>query len=95
MPLSDALMRAFSGYLSQHIGLWFAPMRWLDLERGMTRLAQARGFASPEDCMAQMMSTAPDRADVEMLAMYLSVGETYFFRDPVRCVGRRGLARPD
>jgi len=82
MPLSDALMRAFSGYLSQHIGLWFAPMRWLDLERGMTRLAQARGFASPEDCMAQMMSTAPDRADVEMLAMYLSVGETYFFRDP-------------
>jgi len=82
MPLPDALMQAFSAYLTQHIGLWFAPGRWVDLERGMTRLAQARGFASPEACMSQMMTAAPDQADVEMLAMYLSVGETYFFRDP-------------
>ena len=82
MSLPDALMQEFSGYLTKHIGLWFPASRWVDLTRGMTRLAQARGFADAEICMRNMMTVAPEQADIEMLAMYLSVGETYFFRDP-------------
>jgi chemotaxis protein methyltransferase CheR len=82
MALPDALMHDFSAYLTQYIGLWFPAERQADLSRGMGRLAQARGLLSAEACMREMMAQVPQQADIEMLAMYLSVGETYFFRDP-------------
>jgi chemotaxis protein methyltransferase CheR len=82
MDLPDALMRDFSAYLTQHVGLWFPAERQADLNRGMSRLAQARGLPSAEACMHEMMAHAPQQAEIEMLALYLSVGETYFFRDP-------------
>lgn len=82
MTIPDALMQDFSRFLATRIGLWFPRTRWPDLARGMTRIAQLRGFPEPAACMRGMMATSLGQTEVEMLALHLSISETYFFRDP-------------
>lgn len=80
--LADPLLQAFSDFLAQRIGLHFPPARWPDMVRGLARAAPAFGFQAPEPCMHWLMSSALNRQQVEILARQLSVGETYFFREP-------------
>jgi len=72
----------FSQFLARHTGLYFPPERWPDLMSGMDRAAREFGLQDSETCMQWLLSTPMDRHRVEILARYLTVAETYFFRDP-------------
>ena len=64
------------------MGLFFPPERWTDLARKLHAAAPAFGCESAEAC-ARLFTTAPiSRKQIELLATYLTVGETYFFREP-------------
>jgi chemotaxis protein methyltransferase CheR len=80
--LAEPLLRAFSDFLAQRIGLFFPPGRWPDLLRGLARAAPAFGFPELEPCVRWLMRSELSRQQVEILASQLSVGETYFFREP-------------
>jgi chemotaxis protein methyltransferase CheR len=84
MPLSmpDSLCEHFSETLSQRMGLYFARDRWPDLERGMLAVAADLGMADATSCVRHLLATEWDRPHIEMLASHLTIGETYFFREP-------------
>ncbi|WP_445234340.1 CheR family methyltransferase, partial [Duganella rhizosphaerae] len=75
---SDALLTAFSGYVTQHLGLHFPRGQWPELVRAAEALEPAGAGA----CMRRLMAAPPSRGQVEQLAHQLTVGETYFFREP-------------
>ena len=80
--LSDAMLAGLSDFLVREMGLLFPRERWSDLERGMVAVTREFGFAEVDDCIEWLLSAHLTRRQVETLAGYLTVGETYFFRDP-------------
>ncbi len=77
-----SLLPHFSEFLAQRIGLYFPPERGCDLLRGIEAAAREFGFQDAAACMQWLLSTPLDRNRIEILACHLTVGETYFFRDP-------------
>ncbi len=77
-----SLLTYFSEFLAQQMGLHFPPERWRDLLRGVEAAAQEFGLQDAATCMQWLLSTPPDRNRIKILACHLTVGETYFFRDP-------------
>ncbi|GLQ89812.1 CheR family methyltransferase [Dyella flagellata] len=70
-----------SDWLASSMGLNFPVERSGDLERGIAAAAPAFGLPSAESCANWLLSTPPTRSQIETLASYLTIGETYFFRD--------------
>jgi len=64
------------------MGLNFPQERWSDLERGIAAVAPEFGFADAESCARWLLSTPLTHPMIETLASHLTVGETYFFREP-------------
>jgi len=79
--LSDSLLQDFCDSLALQIGLHLPAERWPELWRGVCAWADASG-TDPQDCVQRWLDTAPSRSQIEALAIHLTVGETYFFRDP-------------
>jgi chemotaxis protein methyltransferase CheR len=77
-----ALLPRFSQFLAQQMGLHFPPERWSDLMRGMVTAAREFRFADVDACMQWLLSTPLSQSQIEILASHLTVGETYFFREP-------------
>jgi chemotaxis protein methyltransferase CheR len=80
--ISDDLLSRFSEFVARRTGLDFPPIRWADLQRGIAEMARVMEFESPSDCARLLMSKAPSKRELETLVGQLTVGETYFFRDP-------------
>ncbi|WP_044562376.1 protein-glutamate O-methyltransferase CheR [Azospirillum sp. B4] len=91
--LPDALLAAMSDRLSASIGLYFPADRWTDMERGLERAAVELGYPSTLAAVQHWLAAGPDRAQLEALAGQLTVGETYFFREPksFEALGRKIL----
>jgi chemotaxis protein methyltransferase CheR len=82
-PVSiPALLPRFSQFLAQQMGLHFPPERWSDLMRGMVTAAREFRFEDVDACMQWLLSTPLSQSQIEILASHLTVGETYFFREP-------------
>ena len=80
--ISDATLAGLSDFLVKEIGLLFPRERWSGLERGMIAAAGQFGFEEVGDCIKWLLSAPLTRQQIEILAGVLTVGETYFFRDP-------------
>lgn len=80
--VSNLLLGKFSEFVAVHMGLQFPPERWPDLDRGIRKAMPEFGFADEEECVNWLMSAPLTRKQIEILADDLTVGETYFFRDP-------------
>ncbi len=70
-----------SELIAGKMGLHFSPERREDLERGITGAAQEFGFDDAEECVSSLLTRPLTKAQVQVLASHLTVGETYFFRD--------------
>ncbi|MFZ2855878.1 MAG: protein-glutamate O-methyltransferase CheR, partial [Rhodocyclaceae bacterium] len=81
-PPADALLQQFSAFLASRIGLHFPPPRWPDLLRGLERAAREFAQPGPEACMRWLLATPLQQRQIEILASHLTVGETYFYREP-------------
>jgi chemotaxis protein methyltransferase CheR len=80
-PLEPLLAR-FSGLVADRLGLHFGPERRADLVRGLEEARRELGFADVATCLQWLTLAAWTRQQVDVLARHLTVGETYFFRDP-------------
>jgi chemotaxis protein methyltransferase CheR len=79
--LSRQLLSALSDFVTDRIGIYFAGERWGDLERGISSASKELGFGDVSSCARWLLTSPLTRKQIEVLASYLTVGETYFFRD--------------
>ncbi len=80
--ISAELTELFSHYVEEHLGLHFPKDRAEDLERALFQVSADLGFQDPEACIRTFLASSAIRVQqLEVLASYLTVGETYFFRD--------------
>ena len=79
--LKDKL-QAVNEYLSQSAGLFFGEMRFADLSRGLRSSAEELSYEHVIDLVERILSNELSSADLQIVVRNLTVGETYFFRDP-------------
>src|SRR5919106_900030 len=70
-----------SELVAARIGLHFPTERRVDLERGVAEAAREFGFEDDAACVEWLLSAPLTRAQLQVLASHLTIGETYFFRD--------------
>ncbi len=80
--LTAELLEAVSHSVEARLGLHYPRERWADLERGLGAAAKELGFESTEACARELAGTVLDAEQIDSLAAHLTIGETYFFRDP-------------
>jgi chemotaxis methyl-accepting protein methylase len=76
-------LREFSGHLARQTGLYFPKERFSDLKRGISNAARQSGSVDAESYLKQLLAEPLTKDRIKMLTPHLTVGETYFFRDPV------------
>jgi chemotaxis protein methyltransferase CheR len=80
--LADDWLARLRERIGERLGLGFAAQREDDLVRALTRVAGELGLPGAAECASQLLCEPWDRQRVELLAAHLTIGETYFFRDP-------------
>ncbi|MBI5446919.1 MAG: chemotaxis protein CheR [Deltaproteobacteria bacterium] len=80
--LSEAGLSELSAYVAARLGLRFSRDKWTTLQQGAWAAAREAGFEHPERYLRSLLSSPAPREQIEMLARHLTVGETYFFREP-------------
>lgn len=82
MEMPEPLRSRLSEFVADRLGLHFPAERWGDLERGVRKAAQESGSAAIEPYVEQVLASTSDSPILGVLANHLTVGETYFFREP-------------
>lgn len=78
---SEILFSQLSELIAARMGLYFPKARWHDLERGIASAAPEFGLKDVESCIQWLLSSPWTQSQIEILAVHLTVGETYFFRE--------------
>ncbi len=79
--ISDTELSKISELVAEQTGLHFPVNRLHDLERGICSAAREFGFKDAESCIWWLLSSPLSKTQIEVLSSYLTVGETYFFRE--------------
>lgn len=79
--LTEDRLSRLADFVREYVGLSFPRERRGNLEEGIRSAAREFGFKDVESCLDWLFSTTLEKAQVEVLASHLTVGETYFFRD--------------
>lgn len=79
--ISDTELSQISELVAERMGLHFQTNRCRDLERGICSAAREFGFKDAESCVRWLLKSPLSKNQIEILASYLTVGETYFFRE--------------
>lgn len=80
-PLSEDCLVQVGNYLAGRIGLHFPAARWRDLQRGIEYAAPEFGFKNANDCARWIAGSDLSREQIDTLAAYLTISETFFFRE--------------
>ena len=92
MTWSDPAYEAVADLLVQRTGLLFGPARRQGAEAGIRR---AMGRARIGDPRRYLELLAADAAALDDLVVELTIGETYFFREPAQFAFLRRVVLPD
>jgi chemotaxis protein methyltransferase CheR len=76
------LLAQLSDLITARLGLHFPKPRWSDLERGIRAAARELHFPNVAAFTRWLLASPLTRQQVAILASHLTVGETYFFREP-------------
>lgn len=76
------VLKAVSELVEKQLGLEFPPERWPDLERALTTAAPELGLEHGERVARWFLGKPRAKTRIELLAAHLTVGETYFYREP-------------
>jgi chemotaxis protein methyltransferase CheR len=80
--ISEGQLLRLSDFVARYFGLHFPEERWFDLQRAVYGAAQECGYQRDVDRYVQeLLLPALSQRQLEVLASYLTVGETYFFRE--------------
>jgi len=93
--IPEALLQRLSDYLTARVGLQFAKRNWKELQQKMTAAMTDFGFDQVEEFIEGLLSLSPTQKQIEILASHLTVGETYFFREPAHFEVIRHEVIPD
>jgi len=80
LPLS--LQADLKKYFLEKMGLQFSGVREKDLVRGLKLIVQEMQFTDLEAGAEWLLTTPMTPALMETISCHLTIGETYFFRDP-------------
>ncbi len=80
--LDRTLLAELSDLIAERLGLHFPEERWPDLTRNLCAAGRKLGFEHPDTCLDWLKAGDLTSRQIETLASHLTVGETYFFRDP-------------
>ena len=80
--IPNKLLRELSRRVSGQMGLHFPEGRWLDLLRGVRSAAEEQSIEDVEAYIEDLVSGPLKKRSIEILARHLTVGETYFLREP-------------
>ena len=80
--ISKSRLLQLSEFIERQMGWHYPPERWPDLLRGLTPAARQLGFEAVEPCVDWLLSSTPSPEQLKILVRHLSIGETYFFREP-------------
>lgn len=83
MPsIPEQLLSRLSAHLAAQMGWHYPRERWRDLETGIESAARELGIADASVYAQSLLAPKLSQAQIEALAAALTIGETYFFRDP-------------
>lgn len=91
----DLPLDAVSTAIAQHLGLHFPPDRWADLARSLHTAARDLGYADGAAYSRALLEAPWTAGRLAVLAPYLTVGETYFFREPQAFAALETAVLPD
>src|SRR5271168_3123718 len=79
--IEPRLLLQLNDHLAGHIGLSFPPDRLSEFTRKIKAAAKEFGM-EPADCVNWLLSSPLTKEQIHTLSYHLTIGETYFFRDP-------------
>jgi len=79
--ISDHTISKLSELVRSQTGLYFTKERWSDLKRGIDSAALELDFENTEAFIHSLLSSPLTGKQLDSLVRYLTIGETYFFRD--------------
>jgi chemotaxis protein methyltransferase CheR len=82
MLFSESLLSQLSERVGAQMGLHFPPERWRDLEAGIQAAARESGATDVTAYARDLLAARLTQRQIDELAHALTIGETYFFRDP-------------
>jgi chemotaxis protein methyltransferase CheR len=82
MRLADEVCHRARDLIARRLGLDFPEGRRADLERGLLSACRTASVPVPETYLAWLTTLPAESQEWRRLASHLTVGETYFFRDP-------------
>lgn len=83
VSLTPNLLQTMIDWVDLHIGLKVSEARLSEFEKGIILAAADSGFEEPSEYVRELIRGQPSQNELGFLASYLTVGETYFFRDPL------------
>ena len=89
------LLREFSSFLVKTIGLYFPEEALPELQKKIEEISHSMGFAKTADCINRLMESPISKEKIAILSEYLTIGETYFFREKNSMITIRDKILPD
>lgn len=80
--LSSSLLAEVSRAIEEGSGLAFPPEKWRELRKGLETASGALGLSGARDLAERLLSPLTSGKWMAILLDNLTVGETYFFREP-------------
>ena len=80
--LPDVQLSQLSEMIAAKTALHFPKKRWGDLEHKVGSAAKEFGFTGKEEFIQRLLSSPLTTAQLDILASYLTIHETYFWREP-------------
>jgi chemotaxis protein methyltransferase CheR len=79
--LSDRLLNEMSIIISTRMGLYFPRENWHKLEHAISKASNDLGYATLDEFVNWFITTPFNQKMLELMVGYLTIGETYFFRE--------------
>jgi chemotaxis protein methyltransferase CheR len=79
--MSHTQLQRLNDFVAHRFGLYFPEARWSDLQRAVSAAARESASKCSLDRYVDELLSSP-RRHTKALASHLTVGETYFFREP-------------
>ena len=81
-PIPGSLLAEFTRFLSVELGITLDNKRSRNIEACIFAACEEFGIKDPGSCIRWLMSKKLSKKQVEILASFITVGESYFFRQP-------------
>ncbi len=80
--IGDTSLSAIRKVIRRELGLDIRPDSVNSFSDKIADAAEELGYESPESCIHSLVSRKLAKREIEVLASHLTIGETYFFREP-------------